>query len=259
MKILGLDFEATGDDAKNDHITEVGARELILNGNTYQPGAGLQQFVFEPGYPKLSEFIQELTGITDKMLEDDGIPPKEMMEKHLFPMMEKVDYVLAHNKSYDQTLLHSVATRYGLTPPNKPWICTYTEIPYADKYKCKKLAHLALDHGLKMDGRSLHRALDDVELMLELVTTKYNFKDILVYASSPWVYLRAIIPAPWTDGGVGKQQATKLGYSWQCARGTEKPVFEKCWVKRVKDFQKASEIANAPFKVVVLDDMEKRS
>jgi hypothetical protein len=51
---------------------------------------------------------------------------------------------------------------------------------------------------------------------------------------------------------VGKAQAQKIGYSWQTARGTDGPVFDKCWVKRVKENEIEAEKARAPFKITRL-------
>lgn len=250
-KILGLDFESTGDDVKNDHITEVGAMLVEPKNNCYEVLEKLQQFVYEPHYPKLSPFIQDLTGITDDKLETNGIDPVRMLGL-LAPLMESADYIVAHNKKFDQNLLEAVATRYKFPLPKKTWICSYTEVPYPEKYTCRKLSHLALDHGMDVSGRRLHRALDDVELMLDFMFKYYKFEDVISYAKEPWVYLRARIPAPWEDGGVGKAQATKLGYSWERARGTDEPIINKCWVKRVKQAQVTSETTRAPFEVIIL-------
>jgi hypothetical protein len=187
------------------------------------------------------------------MLERDGKPVKDVFTSELFPLMEAADVIIAHNIKFDKTVLESVCARIGLIPPKKRWLCTLTEVPYPDKYRCKQLSHLAYDHGLPMDTRVLHRAVHDVRLMLDLILTKYCFSKILAYADEPWLYLKADIPAPWTDGGKGKEAATKIGYSWEKARGTEEPVFPKTWVKRVKLSQADKEIALAAFPVIRLN------
>lgn len=259
MRLLGLDFETQCDDAENTNITEVGAVELI-----WTPG-GEEEFkvettystlVYSPEYPPQKPEIVELTGLTDEMLKAEGTGPGSALVG-LLPLVNRADVILAHNKKFDQRVFESSVKRVmGIEPPKKEWLCTIHDVPYPAKYRCKKLSHLAYDHGLKMDDRVLHRATDDVRLMLELVTTKYPFKAILDYYREPWVYLRADILGPWQgkggDGGVGKEQATSLGYAWEKPRGTDEPVFPKFWVKRVKARQVEQEKMLAPFRVVVL-------
>lgn len=259
LKILGLDFETNSDDAKTCAVTEVGAilMERVLHELGHYVFCGrqkLSQLVWQKGYPEQSQKIIEITGITDAMLQEGGKPVRGVFQDELFPLMEQADYILAHNKAFDQTVLESVCKRIGLTPPKRRWICTLTEVPYPEKYRCKQLSHLALDHKLSMDTRELHRAVNDVELMLELICTKYQFDDILAYADMPWVYLQIHTTPPWEDGGKTTDEAKKLGYYWQTDKrwNDANLVFNKCWVKRVKLDQLEKEKSSTKMLVSVL-------
>lgn len=268
-KLLGFDLESQGLDIETVNITEVGA--ILIQ--AYEPGeipnwkeAGpnktsvhtvvkqFEQLIWEPGYPPQTKDIIELTGITDEALKSNGVTPKEGIPK-VFPLMEEADYIIAHNAPFDKGLLYAVAKRNGLTVPEKPWVCTRTQVPYPERYTCRKLSHMALDHGIKMDNRELHRATSDVQLMLE-VLANYSFEQILAFIAEPEVILRIIIPGPWVgkggDGGVGKAEAAKLGYGWEKPRGYEYQgkIFEKCWVKKVKISKRDEEINKTQLKVV---------
>lgn len=229
MKLLGLDFETQDDKPEITRITEIGA---ILT-DTDDPGYAkrLNVLCWDTSYPPQTEHIVELTGITDEDLKTKGISRERAFDE-LVPLVAQADIVVAHNKAFDQKVFEAEMTRQGRGQFSKQWLCTLTEIPYPEKYACKKLSHLAWEHDIQVDRRRLHRADYDVEIMLQLLH-KYNLKDILAYAAESWEYLQAVFDAPWVDGGVGKAKAQKLGYGWEKARGDDRS-FPKKWVKRVK-------------------------
>lgn len=253
MKVLGLDFETQHDDAKTTPITEIGAVmvDISLDNNIQVQMGSYNTLVYHPDYPPQSDLVRELTGITDDELKAKGILPREAITR-LLPLVADADIVMAHNKKFDKTVLESICTRMGIPVPEKEWLCTLQDFNWPAKYTCKKLAHLAYEHGLPMDHRELHRAVNDVDLMFELVGL-YDFPEVLRYSREPWVYLQAHISKPWLDGGMEKGAASKLGYSWERAKYTDEPLYPKSWVKRVKAGQVAQEISLAPFRVTVLN------
>ena len=245
-KLLGVDFETQHADAETCNVTEVGA---ILSTERFTPieGKEVSKLCFEGMYPPQSEEVAELTGITDEMLRTTGWLPQLVFEKLLFPLVEEADYVLAYNKSFDETVYYATSQRLGLNPPRKPWICAMSEVDYPKKFRCRQLSHLAFDHRIPFDPHGLHRALDDVRLMLQ-VCAVYGFENILAYVNEPWVYLQAIFPAPFgatqTAGLVGKAKAQKLGYGWERVRGDPRE-FPKSWVRRVKSRSVEQELEQA--------------
>lgn len=206
--------------------------------------------VYHPGYPPQTQEIIDITGITDEMLQAEGKPPMEAMLR-LNSLLQECDYAMAHKKVFDQTIANSLSARLGFVLEEKPWICTLSDLPWHSKFRCHRLSHLALDVGLKMDHRSLHRASDDVALMLELVFSQWSIEEIMDYIAQPWAYLKADILPPWKDP-IGNAQAKKLNYTFEKAKGTDFPVYEKTWVKRVKVNQVEREKDLAPFRVIVL-------
>lgn len=242
MDLLFMDFETQGADIKTTEITEVGAsfRRMSDDGlsNVEVVGLGLSKFLYSAHYAPQTEFIKDLTGITDEMLKAEGRPPGQVLE-YLSNRIQLADYVFAHKVAFDRGVYEASCTRYGVEvrQPKRAWICTLTEVPWPKKYVCRKLAHLAYDHGILVHPDTLHRAKADVDLLAELILTKYKLSDILEYASSPWVYLQIDVPKPWDDGGQGVAFAKNLGYFWQTPKGLDGVFFEKKWVKRLKEHE----------------------
>lgn len=245
MLVLGIDFETQDDDPTTTRVTEVGAILVEFDraiegihalGKSYIEEARIADLCWDPSYPPQTPKIVELTGITDHMLTTFGKPTREVFAERLFPLVKQAELIVAYNKAFDQVVYESTCKALDLQTPllpwPLPWLCAYSEVPYPEKFTCRKLTHLAWEHDLQVDREKAHRADYDVELMLNLISL-YNINEVLAYSKEPWIYLQAIIPAPWTDNGVGKAKASKLGYGWERARGDER-VFPKSWIKRVK-------------------------
>lgn len=236
MLVLGLDFESQCDKPETTRITEVGA--VLADFQPGQTPGVLETYstlCWEPNYPPQSEAIIELTGITDWDLKNYGRTRVEAFE-HLLPMVQKAEVVVAHNKSFDQKLFETEYERQGRTDAfNCIWLCTLTEVPYPEKYTCKKLSHLAWEHDIPVDRSKLHRSVYDVKIMLDLLA-KYDLQEVLKYASEPWIYLLSNPMAPWKDNGVEVAKVKKMGFFWQKYKGDERE-FQKTWVKRVKQSQ----------------------
>lgn len=192
-------------------------------------------------YPELSQEIQKITGISQSDIEKTAISTEKAFVE-LNTYLTKADMVIAHNAQYDETVYKKESERLGISISQSSWYCSIQDIQHPDTMSCRKLSHLALDYGISIDPSTLHRAISDVELMGKiLLRSNVSPEQILTYSKSPWVYLKACIPAPWTDKGRGKELAKKDGYSWEKAKGSDEPVFAKTWVKRVKECNLADE------------------
>lgn len=252
MHSLIIDFEATGLDTSKDSIIEIGAQ---LVDDKFDVLKSLSVLV-KPEQP-LSAEIQTITGITQNDLDTEGTTLGVAAGMLSQVLTEDIGYVIAYNREFDESLFRVDTAReaLGMLPSvnqllNLPWLCAMKDIERNYDFKCWKLSHLALDYGIAVDPAKLHRAINDVELTRKLLKASgVTALQMYQYQVTPWVYLQALIPAPWTDGGKGKAEATKLGYSWEKAKGTDAPVFEKTWVKRVKEHKVEDEIKAAPFSV----------
>ncbi len=248
MKLLFIDFESQCDDAATTNPTEVGMFMFDT-----ESGEKLEQssMIYAEHYPPQTPEIVELTGITDEMLKSQGGDPKAIFGV-IGAWVGRADFVLAHNANFDRGVYEATATRLGLVPalPKDRWICTVNDVPWAKKYRCKILSHLAFQHGMDVKLADLHRALDDVKLMAGLILSHYEIEDIIAYAKIPVVTIFANgIKPPWEDGGASNKIVKKLGFGWEKAPKTEQPVYPKRWVKRVRETELEAEKAKCPFKL----------
>lgn len=233
MLVLGLDFETQDSDAKTTRFTEIGAALYEVRNSMWREVDAYNALAYEPDYPPQTEKIVELTSITDEMLKTYGKPRKQILEEFL-PLVLKADVIMAHKISFDRTVLMSTAKLFGVEIPKKEWLCTLTNFNWPKNLTCHKLSHLAYEHGIMVDPSTLHRATDDVRLMIRLVAEKYNWDEVLAYARTPWRYLHAEVLGPWQDGGVQNEIAKSLGFAWEQVKGVDEYKFTKKWVTRVK-------------------------
>lgn len=171
-----IDFETTGlSPNMGDRTIEVGA--VLISRNTI---IDRFQSLMNPGM-KVSSFIEEYTGITNKMLEK--APPNNEVIKKLSNFIQNQNLV-AHNASFDSKFLDSELKRLSQTRLNE-FACTmlsarriYQDAP---NHKLETLVHYKK---IKTEGVH-HRALADAEMtahlwmqMISDIKAKYHIKQI---------------------------------------------------------------------------------
>lgn len=229
--LLGLDFETTGVDPGTCLPLEFGCQ--TYDTLTRERGKPFSQFIWEKTYPAISQEITDITGITDKMVQSSGVHSDILLAMVDVPL-KTADILVAYNASYDRQILFRLYDMLKLKRPHAPWFDPMMDLPWpARMQKCRKLQHRALDLGLSMDEREQHRAMADIATMFDIFDL-YDMSAVLEYWRLPWVYLQAIVPPPWTDGGKGRDMAKAAGFGWEAAPGDEMR-FPKKWVKRVKE------------------------
>lgn len=164
-----LDTETTGLDVKRDKIIELGwvlydadskqvyqkACYLIKNENTH----------IEP-------HLTEIHGIDDSLVSRFGSPAQEVYERFNGDA-SKADYLVAHNAfGFDKPILESNFSSLV----SRPWLDTKSQMPYPATMKSRRLIHLAAEHGVQI--RRAHRALDDVEMLVDIIR-QYPIEEIL--------------------------------------------------------------------------------
>jgi len=236
MKILGLDVETTGLDTKHDVITEIGAALIDEN---FEVKDTYEKLVYEKDYPELSSEIQILTGINPNDLKNHGVSYETALAGLVQFAGPDIDIIVAHNASFDKQMLKGQSMRQNLTQFKwlfqLPWICSYRDVQHPDRFKCRKLAHLALDYGVAIDPNKMHRAAADVEVMFKMLArANVNWEKTIARSKSPDIIVKAIVPKPFGpsgDGGKGKDHVRGLQFRWQKIDDKEYP---KLWVKKVK-------------------------
>lgn len=171
-EIVVLDFETTGLSADYERIIEVGA--VIVKGDRIKKSFSS---LCNPGY-RISSFITDLTGITNKMLSGQPTPESVMPEFYKFIGNRPI---LAHNASFDTKFLAAEMARIGKTIEN-PIACTMLLarrlIPDLYDYKLGTLKRY-LKFRESSDHKD-HRALDDVKVTVNLWIHLRNIVDEMV-------------------------------------------------------------------------------
>lgn len=257
MNVLLLDFEATSLDTSEARPLEIGA--IITDGTFDESIDWMSELMWDSSYPALTPEVSKITNITQGMLLGDSRKPADVLcNLGLMAHSHNVGAVIAYNKAYDQGVMYSEVARLGIGKNpgvdhllSVPWLCAMLDVEETveiTKGKYIKLMYAALEHGVTVNPKELHRALADVELMRKmLVAAGTTAGKMLAYAQEPWIYLRAHTTEPWKDGGRSNKVAKDLGFSWEQCPGDERK-FSKQWVKRIKE-RKLEELMASPIKL----------
>lgn len=259
----GIDFETQGFKAGTDLPTECGA--ILFDTADFKRLAGTNHLLWHSEYPPQPKKIIEITGITDEMLKEKGIHPREFFVTFVAHLISfDVAFFVAHNAPFDRSFFKVEMEKLrGVIPDehidkvlNLPWICSIKDIKHPEGFKSKKLAHLALDYGCTVNPEELHRADQDVSLMLDMLQrANVNFADMLGYSQTPDVLIRAVVPSPFGprgDGGVGKEKAKACGFSWQKTPDMT-TEYKNCWVKKVKENEIEKEKEALGYEVTIIE------
>jgi DNA polymerase-3 subunit epsilon len=156
-KLIFVDLETTGANVALDRITEIGIVEVNANGQMTQWST-----LVNPGIA-ISPFIQNLTGISDAMVET--APAFETLLCELRKRLADGLFI-AHNARFDYGFLHHAFARAG-----HAWraeqLCTVklSRTLFPDETR-HNLDSLIARHGLIAKAR--HRALADADLLWQL-------------------------------------------------------------------------------------------
>ena len=154
-----LDVETTGLDLDRDVIIEIAAIRVVQ-------GEEENRFhvLVRPGR-HLSKKVVELTGITDDLLESQGIDVAAAMKS--FVSFVGDDVVVAHNAAFDCGFVQAMCEECDLDDFDNECVDTVAlakkRLPGAPDYRLKTL--LAL---LDLDNERPHRAESDCEATLAL-------------------------------------------------------------------------------------------
>jgi DNA polymerase-3 subunit epsilon len=199
--VLGIDLEGINQDLIEhgvnldvDRVTEIGA--VLWDWSLAQPVRIISELINEPDHLSITDEVQQLTGITDEMLDRWGRKGAELTAvlENLAKLIERADYLMAHNaKGYDLPMLRALFARHKVAMPQKLWIDTLTDIEFPSRIQGKSLALLEHSHGFI--NPFPHRAVTDVLAMLK-IASNYDLTRMVKLASSPVVKIVASLKAP---------------------------------------------------------------
>lgn len=158
-RFIVLDVETTGLNVNNDEIIEIALLKVDTRLNTQDYMQGL----IKPKQ-KIPKFITELTGISQEMVNKDGLEIKSAL-------LECVNFIghlpiVSFNAKFDMSFLNKALREQGISL-NNDIICALERSRHAwpnlSNHKLKTIAEMM---GLSTDGH--HRALKDCEITLKV-------------------------------------------------------------------------------------------
>ncbi len=204
-----LDTETTGLSYADDEVIQICmlpfiyAQDPVNNTYTiigvYPPYVGFK----EPSKP-LSQEIIDLTGITMDMLKGQKLDIKTMES-----LLEKADFVVAHNAAFDRPFTHDLSGTFS----EKKWACSMSNVPWRDLgFESLKLTHLAADLGFYFEP---HQADKDCLAGLTVLAQvdeagESFFQKMITIAEKDSITIRAE-HAPFE----AKDTLKSRGYSWK--------------------------------------------
>lgn len=257
MIILGIDLEGinenlfdNGVNTKVDRVIEIGA--VLWQCEGHQPLKIYSELVDEPDRLPLSQEVVELTGITEKILDEWALKGEQikMALERLALIMKKADYYMAHNgEKYDRPMLESMFTRFEVAMPEKVWIDTQTDVEYPRKIHHLSMA--ALEHAHGFINPFPHRAVTDVLAMLK-VASNYDYLRMAQLAESPKLRIVADLGAPnWKDKAE-LEQFNKIKSKVSRAKFQWNPQ-KKVWTKLIHKILIDEEKINFDFDWHIID------
>ena len=166
--VLVLDTETTGISCKSDEIIELAVLKAAPADGTLRELAVMDEFIRLSEGRRLPQKIVELTGITERMLLDDGIEKRQAAEEFAALFGEKT-LIVAYNAQFDLCFLYYFLARFGMADILKGVQMLDALTVYKDRRPFPhKLCNAVETYQLKT--QNTHRAIDDARATLELLT-----------------------------------------------------------------------------------------
>lgn len=182
--VVFFDTETTGLEAESNQIIELAALRVERNAEgTLETQERADIFIKLPEGEKIPEKIVELTGITDEMLEAEGITEAEAagMFEYILRNDKGPVLLVAHNAQFDLLFVQAMLERHGGTRNLKAASYLDSLTVYKDRRAYPhKLANAITAYKLEDKVQNSHRAIDDVLALFEVCKAMDNERDDLL-------------------------------------------------------------------------------
>jgi DNA polymerase III subunit epsilon len=163
-EIAFIDLETTGLSPENDHPTEIAIRKIGISKFTGYPyDQSYNEMIQLPEGVEISDFIQELTGLSTELVNTEGKPKDEIYQKVHELLSETETLVVAQSANFD---LGYMKHHFGYEPAH--FICTKTVEFMTDPTQSTSLNALHKRYAPEETFEQTHRALDDVNMMVDV-------------------------------------------------------------------------------------------
>lgn len=161
-----LDTETTGLNPEKDQIIELAAIRIEQTSTgSLRIAQQMDSFIRLPDGEKLPENIIQLTGITDRILESEGVNP-EKAAGHFHRMLKDGPTILtAYNAQFDLLFIRELLRGQQFTADFLDVLTVYKD----RRAYPHKLSNAIIAYGLSDKVHNSHRAIDDVLAMFEVM------------------------------------------------------------------------------------------
>lgn len=166
--IVVLDTETTGIDFRRDEIIELAAMRVVKNGSNLHIAAETDVFIRLTAGRKIPKLITDLTGITDHMLDEQGIEKNEACEGFAQLLRGKNTLLAAYNAHFDLCFLYYFMSAFGCAGLLKSVKMLDILTVYKDRRDYPHKLQNAVD-AYALKTQNTHRAIDDTKAAFELM------------------------------------------------------------------------------------------
>ncbi len=165
--ICFLDTETTGVDKSEDKIIELAVKLIQINSKSGEVVQILNLYEsFQDPMQTIEEEISLINGITNEMVKGKSID-----WKIVDGIFTQANLIVAHNASFDRAFVD----RSLPVSQDKLWGCSISDIDWLHRgFPNNKQELLCVWHGFYYDS---HRAMNDVDALIHLVTHPHYAKD----------------------------------------------------------------------------------
>ena len=176
--IVVLDTETTGIRPRADEIIELAARRIVREGDGFSVAEDMDDLIrLSPGRI-LPQMIVELTGITQQMLDGQGVGKKEAGERFSAMLSHGRTLVVAYNAQFDLCFLYYFLNELCLAGSLRGVRFLDAMTVYKDRRDYPHKLCNAVD-AYSLQTQNTHRAIDDAAATLELLCAMEAERDDL--------------------------------------------------------------------------------
>ncbi len=165
--LVVLDTETTGVRAESDEIIELAALRCVPDGAQCRVDSQMDEFIFLSPGRKIPPQIVSLTGITDRMLQEQGIEKRAAAERFAALFTPRT-LLVAYNAQFDLCFLYYFLSRFGMAGILKQARLLDALTVYKDRRDYPHKLCSAIE-AYQLKGQNTHRAIDDALATLELL------------------------------------------------------------------------------------------
>jgi len=176
--IIVLDTETTGLDFRKDEIIEFAALRAVQEEGRTVVAEEFDLFIkLTPGR-KLSQFITDLTGITQEMLDNEGVEKGEAAHRFAQMLRHENTLIVAYNAQFDLQFIFYLLMDNGEAECLKGTKMLDALTVYKDRREYPHKLCNAIE-AYELDEENSHRAIDDAKATLTLLKAMENERNDL--------------------------------------------------------------------------------